>query len=159
LVEELERSEALIPLSNALIFGVDEQRHTADLGGHPEASATGRQKKLPSEAASLNRTIHGQPRKPEDRHFMTRQAALDQKRRTVINHGSRRKAVETENRKVIVSNGEKRFACATFMVLACMMAQKRIQDRLSAVKDVAVMGVGNRFFMPGDEGHGASGRA
>lgn len=83
----------------------------------------------------------------------------DKFRSTLKDNRSRADAVEAENPLAFcIIDGEKRFGPALNMALACMTAQERIQNSVSAIKVVPIMGSGNRLFMPGWNRHVRSGK-
>jgi len=141
LIKEGNSSITRVPLSNPLVFGVDEERDTAYLRRNQEAPATRRKQKLAAKAASLYRTIHCQPCKPEHRHIMAGEAMPDKFGSTVKSNRSRADAVEAKNPLAFsVIDGEKCFGSALIMALACMTAQKLIQRGVAAVEGLPIIG-------------------
>jgi hypothetical protein len=75
----------------------------------------------------LHRTIYGQPRQPEHRHFMAGEAVLNKFGSAVKRNRRRTDTVESQNLFAFnIADGEKRFGPASFVAVACMMAQKSI---------------------------------
>lgn len=124
LIQEGNSAVTRVPLRNLFIFCVDEKRDTADLRCHQKAPAPRREQKLAAQTASLHRTIYGQPRQPEHRHFMAGEAVPDKAGRAVKRNRRRAETVESQNLAFSITDGEKRFGPASFVAVACMVAQK-----------------------------------
>lgn len=104
-VDELDGPKTGVPLSGPFVLGVDEERHASDFRCDHQAAPARCKEKLTPEPASLNRMIHGQPREPEHRDFVSGEAPLDQKRCLFVGHRSRRNRIKSgDGRGTTVNN-------------------------------------------------------
>src|SRR5713101_1384856 len=149
IVEQAQRTEALIPFCGPIVLRVDCERDAANFSSDGERPFTGRQQQITAQALTLHRDRHRKTTETKSRHFVSTEPFRQRRWGLRERNGARAdRVVPKKNRWCRRSNGDEGFRTAALVVLSRIALQILVQRSDAAIEISPVVTARQRLLAP-----------